>query len=93
MFVGSISLGTTRPGESVAILLETKGPEIRIGLFGEYVGNTIDLKQGQGLKLLVDCTSKGDNICIAVCVQVVSVFRSRASFSAKVLDANMCRLS
>lgn len=55
-----------RPGKSVAILLDTKGPEIRTGFFREDVGKSIELKQGQDLKLVIDYSFKGDSTCIAV---------------------------
>jgi len=42
-----------RPGKPVAILLDTKGPEIRSGFFKEgLAGSKINLKQGQDLKLM-----------------------------------------
>lgn len=53
-----------RPGKSVAILLDTKGPEIRTGFFAS--GDKIALKQGQDLKLSIDYSFKGDSTCIAV---------------------------
>lgn len=53
-----------RPGKSVAILLDTKGPEIRTGFFKE--GKTIALKQGQDLKLVIDYSFKGDVTTLAV---------------------------
>merc|ERR1719436_1947947 len=55
-----------RPNKPVAILLDTKGPEIRTGFFKEGVGKTIDLQQGQDLKLVTDYNYKGDNTCIAL---------------------------
>jgi pyruvate kinase len=55
-----------RPGKTVAILLDTKGPEIRTGFFREDVGKNIELKQGQDLKLTTDYSFKGDSTCIAV---------------------------
>merc|ERR1712217_595604 len=51
---------------SVAILLDTKGPEIRTGFFREDVGKTIDLAQGDSLKLVTDYSFKGDKTCIAL---------------------------
>jgi len=53
-----------RPGKAVAILLDTKGPEIRTGFFA--AGGSIELKQGQDLKLVIDYSFKGDSTCIAV---------------------------
>jgi pyruvate kinase len=52
-----------RPDKPVAILLDTKGPEIRTGFFKE--GDKIELKQGQDLKIVVDYEFKGDSTCIA----------------------------
>jgi len=52
-----------RKQKPVAILLDTKGPEIRSGFFAE--GKTIDLKQGQDLELTQDYEFKGDNTKIA----------------------------
>jgi len=54
------------PDKSVAILLDTKGPEIRTGFFREDVGDKIKLVQGQSLKLVTDYSFKGDSTCIAV---------------------------
>lgn len=54
------------PDKPVAVLLDTKGPEIRTGFFREGVGEKIDLKQGQTLKLVIDYSFKGDNTCIAL---------------------------
>jgi len=53
-----------RPDKQVAILLDTKGPEIRTGFF--KAGGKIELKQGQELKLVTDYSFKGDNTCIAL---------------------------
>jgi pyruvate kinase len=55
-----------RPDKPVAILLDTKGPEIRTGFFREDVGDKIELTQGQELKLVTDYSFKGDNTCFAV---------------------------
>merc|ERR1719247_3085424 len=55
-----------RPDKPVAILLDTKGPEIRTGFFREDVGDKIELTQGQELKLVTDYEFKGDNTCFAV---------------------------
>eukprot|EP00746_Dinoflagellata_sp_MGD_P140227 gnl/MRDRNA2_/MRDRNA2_73515_c0_seq1.p1 gnl/MRDRNA2_/MRDRNA2_73515_c0~~gnl/MRDRNA2_/MRDRNA2_73515_c0_seq1.p1 ORF type:complete len:504 (+),score=119.36 gnl/MRDRNA2_/MRDRNA2_73515_c0_seq1:96-1607(+) len=52
-----------RPEKSVAILLDTKGPEIRTGFFAE--GKTITLEKGNPLKLVTDYEFKGDATCIA----------------------------
>jgi len=53
-----------RPDRHVAILLDTKGPEIRTGFFKN--GGTVDLKAGNTLKLVTDYSFKGDATCIAV---------------------------
>merc|ERR1719203_2250954 len=55
-----------RPDKPVAILLDTKGPEIRTGFFKDGVGDKIELTQGQDLKLVTDYSYKGDSTCIAV---------------------------
>lgn len=55
-----------RPEKPVAIMLDTKGPEIRTGFFREDVGGKIDLVQGQDLKLVTDYSFKGDSTCFAV---------------------------
>lgn len=52
-----------RPNKPVAILLDTKGPEIRSGFF--EAGGSIELKQGQDLKLVTDYSFKGDSTCVA----------------------------
>merc|ERR1719284_2357984 len=54
------------PDKQVAIMLDTKGPEIRTGFFREDVGKSIELKQGQDLKLVTDYSFKGDSTCIAL---------------------------
>jgi len=54
------------PDKPVAIMLDTKGPEIRTGFFAEGVGDKITLKQGQDLKLVTDYSFKGDSTCIAL---------------------------
>jgi pyruvate kinase len=56
-----------RPDKPIAILLDTKGPEIRTGFFA--AGGKIDLKAGQDLKLTTDYSFKGDNTCFAVTYQ------------------------
>merc|ERR1719284_2098705 len=54
------------PEKPVAIMLDTKGPEIRTGFFRDDVGKSIELKQGQDLKLVTDYSFKGDSTCIAL---------------------------
>merc|ERR1719284_694829 len=58
-----------KPEKPVAIMLDTKGPEIRTGFFREDVGKSIELKQGQDLKLVTDYSFKGDSTCIALTYQ------------------------
>jgi len=55
-----------RPKKPLAILLDTKGPEIRTGFFREDVGKNIELVAGKELKLVTDYEFKGDATCIAV---------------------------
>jgi pyruvate kinase len=55
-----------RPGKAVAIMLDTKGPEIRTGFFREDVGKSIELVQGEELKLVTDYSFKGDKTCFAL---------------------------
>eukprot|EP00747_Dinoflagellata_sp_TGD_P133497 gnl/TRDRNA2_/TRDRNA2_175204_c0_seq5.p1 gnl/TRDRNA2_/TRDRNA2_175204_c0~~gnl/TRDRNA2_/TRDRNA2_175204_c0_seq5.p1 ORF type:complete len:512 (-),score=131.81 gnl/TRDRNA2_/TRDRNA2_175204_c0_seq5:934-2469(-) len=55
-----------RPDKPVAIMLDTKGPEIRTGFFAEGVGDKISLEQGKELKLVTDYSFKGDHTCIAL---------------------------
>eukprot|EP00310_Coccolithus_braarudii_P000349 CAMPEP_0183380378 /NCGR_PEP_ID=MMETSP0164_2-20130417/125900_1 /TAXON_ID=221442 /ORGANISM="Coccolithus pelagicus ssp braarudi, Strain PLY182g" /LENGTH=510 /DNA_ID=CAMNT_0025557975 /DNA_START=55 /DNA_END=1587 /DNA_ORIENTATION=- len=49
-----------RPDKHVAILLDTKGPEIRTGFFKEACGGKIHLKAGSALELTTDYDYKGD---------------------------------
>jgi len=51
--------------KNVAILLDTKGPEIRTGFFKE-AGAKHKLKTGEELKLVTDYTFKGDGACVAI---------------------------
>lgn len=55
-----------RPNKPVAILLDTKGPEIRTGFFKEECGGKVQLKAGQALKLVTDYSFKGDSTCFAL---------------------------
>jgi len=60
--------GAQRPSKPIAILLDTKGPEIRTGFFGNGA-KTIDLKAGNDLKLTTDYSIYGNSNCIAVTYQ------------------------
>ncbi|EER09438.1 Pyruvate kinase, putative, partial [Perkinsus marinus ATCC 50983] len=53
-----------RPGKHVALLLDTKGPEIRTGFFKE-AGGKVKLEAGQELVLTTDYDHKGDSSKIA----------------------------
>jgi len=57
------------PDKHVAILLDTKGPEIRTGFFREDVGGKVTFTAGQDLKLTTDYDFKGDSTCIACTYQ------------------------
>ncbi len=54
-----------RPKLHCAVMLDTRGPEIRTGYFAEK-GKELDLKKGQDLELTVDYSFLGDNKKIAV---------------------------
>lgn len=62
---GRIREASKATGRPCAIMLDTKGPEIRTGFFVEGVGNKISLAQGQELKIVTDYDFKGDSSCIA----------------------------
>lgn len=49
----------SRPDKKCAILLDTKGPEIRTGLLKD--GKAIDIVSGQSLKIVTDLADQGDN--------------------------------
>lgn len=49
-----------RPDKNVAILLDTKGPEIRTGFFNEKCKGKIHLKAGSIVELTTDYSFKGD---------------------------------
>ena len=48
-----------RPDKTVAIMLDTKGPEIRTGLLKD--GKPIEIQAGQFLEIITDYTQEGDN--------------------------------
>ena len=52
-----------RPDKTVAIMLDTKGPEIRTGVLKE--GKPIELVAGQTLEIVTDYGVEGDNTRIA----------------------------
>jgi pyruvate kinase len=54
-----------RPDKNIAILLDTKGPEIRTGFFQEKCGGKINLKRGESIEIVTDYAYKGDETCIA----------------------------
>ena len=47
-----------RPDKTVAVLLDTKGPEIRTGFFQEKCGGKIHLKAGEPLEITTDYSYK-----------------------------------
>ena len=49
---------STRPGVQCAIMLDTKGPEIRTGFFDPSVGDKLQLKHGSTLILTTDYDHK-----------------------------------
>jgi len=51
-----------RPDHTCAVMLDTKGPEIRTGLLKE---GKVTFQAGQSLKICVDYEHKGDNEMIA----------------------------
>merc|ERR1719454_2828774 len=51
-----------RPDKSVAIMLDTKGPETRTGLLKD---KTVDLVAGQDLEIVTDPNIEGDNTRIS----------------------------
>jgi len=54
-----------RPEKNVAILLDTKGPEIRTGFFQPKCDGKIHLKAGSTLEIVTDYTYKGDETKLA----------------------------
>jgi pyruvate kinase len=56
----------SRPGKHVAVMLDTKGPEIRTGFFEEKYNGKLSLKAGQDLELVTDYAFKGNENQLAV---------------------------
>ena len=52
-----------RPDKTCAVMLDTKGPEIRTGMLKD--GKAIELKSGQDLKIVTDYEFLGDTTTIA----------------------------
>jgi pyruvate kinase len=52
-----------RPGTFVAVMLDTKGPEIRTGLLKDH--KPIELVEGQDLEITTDYSVEGDNTRIS----------------------------
>lgn len=52
-----------RPDLTCAVMLDTKGPEIRTGFLEG--GKPIEIKAGQPLKIVTDYSFKGNSDCIA----------------------------
>jgi pyruvate kinase len=57
------SAASQRPHRNVAILLDTKGPEIRTGMLVD--GKPVKLQKGQILEITTDYEHLGDNVKIA----------------------------
>lgn len=56
---------STRRGKHVAVMLDTKGPEIRTGFLADKKSKQAELKRGQDLELTTDYDFLGDNTKIA----------------------------
>merc|ERR1719453_13932 len=52
-----------KTGKTVALMLDTKGLEIRTGFLVD--GKNIDLKMNQSMEITTDYSHKGDSTCIA----------------------------
>lgn len=52
-----------RPDKTCAIMLDTKGPEIRTGLLKDHT--PVEFVQGQDLEIVTDYAIEGDNTRIA----------------------------
>lgn len=56
-------LNKQRPGNQCAILLDTKGPEIRTGMLKDH--KPVTFKRGQLLEIVTDYNIEGDNTKLA----------------------------
>ena len=85
---------TQRPGKNCAVMLDTKGPEIRTGMLKD--GKAIELTANQTLKICTDYSHLGDNTMIAcsykslmTTVQVGStIFIADGSLTCEVSEIN-----
>ncbi|KAH0986284.1 hypothetical protein GBA52_013461 [Prunus armeniaca] len=60
----NLRIAMNNTGILCAVMLDTKGPEIRTGLLKD--GQSIDLKQGQGITITTDYTILGDENMISM---------------------------
>lgn len=58
-----MKLNKLRPGHHCAVLLDTKGPEIRTGFLKDH--QPVSFQKGQQLQISTDYTLEGDESCIA----------------------------
>jgi pyruvate kinase len=83
-----------RPGKTCAVMLDTKGPEIRTGMLKD--GKAIELTANQTLKICTDYSHLGDNTMIAcsykslmTTVQIGStIFIADGSLTCEVTEIN-----
>jgi len=61
--VENLRAAIAQSGKNCALLLDTKGPEIRSGMLKD--GKPVQLEAGQTLKITTDYEVLGDNSCIA----------------------------
>jgi pyruvate kinase len=61
--VSNLREAMAQSGLNCAILLDTKGPEIRSGMLKDH--KPIEITAGQTLKIVTDYEHQGDNTCIA----------------------------
>lgn len=79
---------STRPNRNIAILLDTKGPEIRTGFFQEKCNGKIHLKKGSTLELCTDYDYKGDESKIA-CTYMKLPTSVKAGSSILIADGSL----